>query len=192
MTRLVHIEEFGTFEITDEDAERAQRGEAIKLSPFPTDRISEDMRSLYFGELTVAPTTANRCTCPGASPICDGPQLDCPVHGDPDAIMDSGVYVDRRSHVWRGSYDLLYKTTRWEDETTGHAATPDQMRLRIERDQHRDECPGLRRCSEHPVPVVAKSRYGNAWLTRPFTFIHRTLPEAFAAAEQLVKGQNDD
>ena len=42
------------------------------------------------------PTTTDRCTCPTASAVCDGPQPDCPVHGYADAIMSAGRYVDRR------------------------------------------------------------------------------------------------
>lgn len=33
------------------------------------------------------PTTTDRCTCPTASAVCDGPQPDCPVHGYADAAM---------------------------------------------------------------------------------------------------------
>lgn len=33
------------------------------------------------------PTRNDRCTCPTASAVCDGPQPDCPVHGYADAAM---------------------------------------------------------------------------------------------------------
>lgn len=32
-------------------------------------------------------TRNDRCTCPTASAVCDGPQPDCPVHGYADAAM---------------------------------------------------------------------------------------------------------
>lgn len=38
-------------------------------------------------------TRNDRCTCPTASAVCDGPQPDCPVHGYADATMTLGEYV---------------------------------------------------------------------------------------------------
>lgn len=42
------------------------------------------------------PTTTDRCTCPTASAVCDGPQPDCPVHGM-DATAALQFALDRGS-----------------------------------------------------------------------------------------------
>ena len=140
------------------------------------------------------PTTTDRCTCPTASAVCDGPQPDCPVHGYADAIMSAGQYVDRRGRRWH-----LCPAKRWKHAADIHPAfgvlydtlTPAQMRLMIERDQHRSVCPGLRDCDDHPVPVVIDWTqrigypcFGAHWVDR--SVYVPTLPRAYSAALQLA------
>ena len=139
------------------------------------------------------PTTTDRCTCPTASAVCDGPQPDCPVHGYADAIMSAGRYVDRRGRRWH-----LCPAKRWKHAADIHPAfgvlydtlTPAQMRLMIERDQHRAVCPGLRDCDDHPVPNVVSYGGAAAWdVWGPgdwYVCSRPSLPEAFAAALQFA------
>ncbi|RBP66407.1 hypothetical protein DFO66_103354 [Brevibacterium sanguinis] len=145
-------------------------------------------------------STTDRCSCPDSFRD-DRPGIDptCPAHGDVDAILASGRYVDRRGVHWKA---LAAGQTWGRVNESGFAIggvmlTPDQMRLLIERDRHRDECPGLNRCWNHPVPKVAQSRLLKDWMAvyaanapERDTW-YPTLAEAFAAAEKLVKGQDN-
>lgn len=68
----------------------------------------------------------------------------------------------------------------------------DREELQKIRDQHRDECPGLHNCHDHPVPVVyplhrcpqggfasmGRDNYIGKWFS--------TLPEAMSAARALA------
>lgn len=75
-----------------------------------------------------------------------------------DEILAAGWYTDRRGRKWR----RLPLSGRWADQVIDHQGIhwagqkieADQMRLLIERDQHRDACPGLALCRAHPVPFV--------------------------------------
>ena len=83
------------------------------------------------------PTQSERCKCDGAAyrrqdhPFLIHPT--CPVHGEVEAILASGRYVDRSGSMWTKSFMGNMFTC------DGRMVTPDQMRLRIIRDQHRDE-----------------------------------------------------
>lgn len=139
------------------------------------------------------PTTTDRCTCPTASAVCDGPQPDCPVHGYADAIMTLGEYVDRRWRIWRRNRVGVWSHMKDFHPTYGPVYDrigDAQMRLLIRRDQHRAVCPGLRECQNHPVPhVVSYGRSGyftaHSECMDGSTF-RDTLPEAFAAALQFA------
>ena len=68
-----------------------------------------------------------------------------------DEILATGQYTDRRGRVWRLSPYQEWVCARpprfW-------VCMPRKMRLLIERDLHRDECPSLIACENHPVPCV--------------------------------------
>lgn len=139
------------------------------------------------------PTTTDRCTCPTASAVCDGPQPDCPVHGCADAIMTLGEYVDRRWRIWRRNRVGVWSHMKDFHPTYGPVYDrigDAQMRLLIRRDQHRDVCPGLRDCEDHPVPNVVSYGGAAAWdVWGPgdwYVCSRPSLPEAFAAALKLV------
>lgn len=140
------------------------------------------------------PTTTDRCTCPTASAVCDGPQADCSVHGDVDSILASAQYIDRRGRRWLydPDFDIWVVSVQTYEYVTSieGIVDHDQMRLLIERDRHRSECPGLYECYDHPVPMAIKGRTLFGWMTWPYTGIYDTLAEAFAAAEQLATGEN--
>ena len=67
------------------------------------------------------------------------------------------------------------------------------MRLLIERDMHRDVCPGLQTCKEHPVPYVWIGVSGSPYHEPAWGFndgdYHDTLPEAMDAARALAVGE---
>lgn len=103
-----------------------------------------------------------------------------------DEILASGRYTDRRGRKWRKfrRCKCWYSTSIWLE------ATANQMHLLIERDQHRDECPGLALCRNHPVPFVLLWPLPTAIPAN--TTIGRTLPthaEALAAARALAVKQ---
>lgn len=87
-------------------------------------------------------------------------------------VLASGEYADRRGREWRH----IHQDGRWFYEPDGmwfkdgrkviRVARADEMRLLIERDQHRDECVGLWDCTDHPVPVVHVER-GAFWVGVP-------------------------
>lgn len=134
------------------------------------------------------PTTTDRCTCPTAPAVCDGPQPDCPVHGYADAIMSAGRYVDRRGRRWTETEPH----GMWFDWEAIMRIDHSRMRLLIVRDLHREIGCSPRDCKFHPVPVVAKV-WGDGWFaSRPGCRneeIYPTLAEAFAAAERLATGE---
>lgn len=119
---------------------------------------------------------------------------------DVDAILARGRYTDLKGRTWfkcvtlcahGGGWWLASKglTRRLEDWHLTH----DQMRTLIVRDQHRETCPGLRRCQEHPVPHVVYWR-----LSRWFAVYDLpggreetayTLAEAIDAARHMTGGQ---
>ena len=75
---------------------------------------------------------------------------------DIDEILASGRYTDRRGRQW----GVVAFDRGWgRIDHSGYALggptfRPSEVRLLIERDQHRDVCPGLRQGGKHPVPVV--------------------------------------
>lgn len=78
-----------------------------------------------------------------------------------DEILATGRYVDRRGREWVRKL-FLRPNIHWaniirdSDGTgwLGEKTSEDRMRLLIERDLHRDVCPGLIDCGDHPVPIV--------------------------------------
>lgn len=118
-----------------------------------------------------------------------------------DEILAAGWYTDKRGRSWR----RLPLSGRWADQVIDHQGIhwagqkieAAQMRLLIERDQHRDGCEGLKRCEAHPVPFV------NAYqMLKPVRFVayrpndfddeigtFHTLPEAMDAARALAVGE---
>ena len=67
-----------------------------------------------------------------------------------DEILAADEYRDRRGRKWQ----KLIGPLGWVNMSEHRMLTRSQMRLLIERDQHRDECPGLINCENHPVPCV--------------------------------------
>jgi len=120
---------------------------------------------------------------------------------DIDRILASGRYTDRRGREWVRRL-FLRPNTRWVNIIRdrdgigwpGEKISDVQMRLLIERDQHRDVCKGLRVCGDHPVPHVvyypsepmfvvwdADSEGGSTDFA--------TLPEAMGSARALAVGE---
>lgn len=123
----------------------------------------------------------------------------CPEHGELEHILATGRYTDRRGRVWKIVRSPLIGTW-WGTPRTDDVKLvlhENKMRLLIERDQHRDECEGLKRCEAHPVPFV------NAYqMFKPVRFVayrpndfddeigtFHTLPEAMDAARALAVGE---
>lgn len=103
---------------------------------------------------------SDRCSC------VDGPNYrcsagrPCDVHGNVDALMAWGEYWDRRGRKWTivgygGKWGLVNERGF---AMGGILTAPAQMRLRIVREQHREVCPGLLYCSNHPAPTVTVPR----------------------------------
>lgn len=72
------------------------------------------------------------------------------MSGTVDEILATGRYTDRRGREWR---KVAYGAS-WFSLGTNTIIRGAQMRLLIERNMHRDECPGLINCENHPVPCV--------------------------------------
>lgn len=146
-------------------------------------------------------STVDRCTCPKTGPssllvqvgavkpgLTYAIERKCPVHGDIDEILESGRYTDRRGRKWKNVTHLNVES--WAAEPYGRPdILPAQMRLMIERDQHRGECRGLDSCTSHPVPHVLA---GRAFWGRFYVYeggprgIRSTLAEAMDAARALA------
>lgn len=81
-----------------------------------------------------------------------------------DENLARGWYTDRRGRAW-DYFDTRVDYDRWQRwESRGDEdliLEPDEMRLLIERDLHRNTCPGLAWCAEHPVPHVLVDRDGS-------------------------------
>lgn len=105
-----------------------------------------------------------------------------------DEILATGRYIDRRGSYWQKG-----TTGSWWNFPTGRRRNPSQMRLMIERDQHRDECRGIFDCDVHPVPtVVTELGWFYAVAAGEGTITgerHGTLPEAMDAARALAVGE---
>lgn len=119
-----------------------------------------------------------------------------------DEILATGQYTDRRGRVWR--YDTKHRfwlatpglIAGWKVTDFGGPIDDAQMRLLIERDQHRDECDGLGYCLSHPVPHVIVARYRpamfsihEAWVRREVVGFRGDLPAAVDAARALAVGE---
>ncbi|WP_240373114.1 hypothetical protein [Brevibacterium zhoupengii] len=120
---------------------------------------------------------------------------------DVDEILASGQYGDRRGRRWEHqaslSWDEVAGFYRTEEigwcrmrglSLVGEIITHDQMRLLIERDQHRDVCLGMWECHDHPAPRVAviESDYGSFAPNSRIYDQHDTLAEAMDAARALA------
>lgn len=111
-----------------------------------------------------------RCDCLVRTP--EGPYqyrmdtLSCPAHGDPDTIFRGGWYRDRKGRTYVRLFPDL-----WDDFARTWSVLPRRaafgvvagktVRALIERERHRDVCPGLRECESHPAPQVWKD--GRVW-----------------------------
>jgi hypothetical protein len=117
-----------------------------------------------------------------------------------DEILATGQYRDRRGREW-DYFDTRVDYDRWKRwESRGEEdliLDTDEMRLLIERDQHRDECEGLRTCVDHPVPhVVSYLRQAGVIQAYPAdrnhggqrSSVYRQFPEAMDAARALAVG----
>lgn len=134
---------------------------------------------------------SDRCSCVDGPNYRCGIGRPCDVHGDVDALMEWGEYVDRRGGVWQHVQIM----SEWVLPVMGWAngsryLNPAQMRRRIVRERHRAECPGLAQCEPHPFPMIwraAKGRWwhGTGWSVNEYP----TFAEAIDAAQQLAKGE---
>ena len=113
-----------------------------------------------------------------------------------DEILATRFYLDRAGRGWNAvtfwaSATGLDTVQKW----VGRLGTlsQEQMRLLIERDQHRDVCPGLQTCKEHPAPYVWIGVSGSLYHEPAWGFNdgygHNTLPEAMDAARALAVGE---
>lgn len=116
-----------------------------------------------------------------------------------DEILATGQYTDRRGRSWRpnlGDNWVHFRGRKPRGELFYDVLTDPEMRLLIERDLHRDVCPGLSACNGHPVPsVITPFAWGSrdfevyaAWANTTGTF-EQSLPEAMDAARALAVGE---
>ena len=115
-----------------------------------------------------------------------------------DEILAAGQYTDRRGREWFvvGQDSDLGPAWIYNEEPFGAQALigTHQMRLLIERDQHRDECGELPWCDKHPVPVVIVCHEtGEPWgqfkvRAHGKAKVFRTFPEAMGAARAWAVG----
>jgi len=69
-------------------------------------------------------------------------------------------YKDRQNRLWnRVNADHL-----WRCISSDQVMTDEAISLLIVREAHRDDCPGLYYCSNHPVPFVCHSRLTNNYI----------------------------
>ena len=113
-----------------------------------------------------------------------------------DEILATGKYTDRRGREW-AKHTYLHGTVEWFHPLGNGACyinTLDEMRLLIERDLHRDECPGLHDCGDHPVHHAVFYRWERAFrVYEPDpnsveTIRCGTLPAAMDAARAWAVG----
>lgn len=112
-----------------------------------------------------------------------------------DDILASGRYRDRRGRVWEycevtDTWSVIRIDAVFGPEVDGPTIGPRAMRLLITRDLHRAECPGLRRCVDHPVPHVVVWGWDFAvYAGDPWRHVrnYNTLPEAMDAAVRMAK-----
>lgn len=111
-----------------------------------------------------------------------------------DETLASGRYMDRRGRAW-DYFDTRVDYDRWQRwESRGDEdliLEPDEMRLLIERDQHRAVCEGIAFCESHPVYRVVIYGPGEFVIFVPFDSIplseRETLPEAIDSARWLAE-----
>lgn len=132
---------------------------------------------------------SDRCSCVDGPNYRCGIGRPCDVHGDVDALMAWGEYVDRRGVEWRRCECVAPACGMWHDGHPSSGVAPAQMRLRIVREQHREVCPGLHDCDDHPVPHVVRwpKRFEAFHAREDFGSTHPTFAEAIDAAQQLAK-----
>ena len=105
-----------------------------------------------------------------------------------DEILSAGMYTDRRGRTWH-YVDTIVDYDRWQ--RWEHYSAEDlilevnAMRLLIERDLHRDECPGLYNCMNHPVPIVWYGGISDGWCVDLGNW-HPSLSAAMDAARALA------
>ena len=108
-----------------------------------------------------------------------------------DEILATGQYTDRRGRAW-DYFDTRVDYDRWQRwESRGDEdliLEPDEMRLLIERDQHRDVCPGLYNCMNHHVPIVWYGGISEGWCVDLGNW-HSSLSDAMDAARALAVGE---
>lgn len=109
-----------------------------------------------------------------------------------DEILATGRYEDRRGREWFCGIAWSNGDSTWYSSNQQFIRL-NEMRLLIERDQHRDECEGLRACGNHPVPHVTTYPCPTAYVvwdsggeTDDGIPDFRTLPEAMDAARALA------
>lgn len=115
-----------------------------------------------------------------------------------DEILASGRYESRAWGLIERCQEACSGNGLWV--CAGHFEpwehlTTEQVAKAIERDQHRDECPGFGKCASHPVPfvMVFEGSFGVQSagpldvddLKRPML---EDLPEAMDAARALAVG----
>ena len=115
-----------------------------------------------------------------------------------DEILATGQYTDRRGREWVAAFESTRGDRYWVSGSHDQIIARDQMRLLIERDQHRGECVGLRDCFAHPVPHVV-SHQRNAGVIQAYpadrdygarrSSVHTTLSKAMDAARALAVGE---
>lgn len=122
-----------------------------------------------------------------------------------DEILASGRYTDRLGRRWssrpswttpdgRGVWSHAARLAKVPGGAMFNILDPAQMRLLIERDQHRDVCVGIKRCEDHPVhfvqiyhrfPTTRFVVYGPREWDDEKAYFH-TLAEAMNAARALA------
>ena len=108
-----------------------------------------------------------------------------------DEILATRFYLDRAGRGW--SAVTFWASAKGLDTVQKWACpagllSQDQMRLLIERDQHRDECPGLYNCMNHPVPIVWYGGISEGWCVDLGNW-HSSLSDAMDAARALAVGE---
>lgn len=117
-----------------------------------------------------------------------------------DEILETGRYTDRRGRSWRpnlGDNWVHFRGRKPRGELFYDVLTDPEMRLLIERDQHRDECPRVGVCRNHPVPRVTFCDVGgfDVWAAGELTKAEFARPciatraEAMDAARALAVGE---
>lgn len=114
-----------------------------------------------------------------------------------DEILATGQYTDRRGRVWSSAKpsigDRFWRRVKRDGGLEILSSL--HMRLLIKRDQHRDECPGLHDCGDHPVHHAVFYRWERAFrVYEPDpnsveTIRRGTLPEAMDAARAWAVGE---